>query len=147
MTTYNLIRNSYFTASGTQSFTWSDLNLLYDSVTTSGGISITGSNEFIVDLNQRIKVDNIKLYASDLTKASNIKFWYKDYESGVYALTPTYVDSYYYTFIPTPSAPQYIKVTISGVSMDLYEFQIFNDDYIVAFGEDGYQTIEYLTAL
>jgi len=54
------------------------------------------------------------------------------------------VSSYYYATIPSPSAPRYIMATISGVDIDLYEFQIFNDDIIVAFGEDGSLYAKYL---
>lgn len=145
MPKYNLIRNGFFSASGDHDFTWSELDLLQDEVTTSGAVTLaSGVNDLVVDLSQRIKVDDIRLYTNDLTKSSNIYFWYKNETDDDYTQLTTDVSSYYYTTIPSPSAPRYVKVTISGVSMDLYEFQIFNDDYIVAYGQDGQQYIEYL---
>jgi len=144
MSKYNLIRNSAFTASGDHTFTWLDLDTLQDGVTSSGGVSISGVNDLVVDLSQRVKVDGIRLYTSDLTKSSSIYFWYKNEISDEYIQLSTSVGSYYYTTIPDPSAPRYIKVTVSGVAMGLYEFQVFNNDYIVAFGEDGQQYAEYM---
>ena len=141
---YNLIHNGYFSASGDHSFTWSELDILQDGNTTTSGVTVSGVNDLVVDLSQRIKVDGIRLYASDLTKSSDIYFYYKNNEEDSYTQISTSVDSYYYTTVPLPSAPRYIKVTISGVSMDLYEFYVENDDYIVAFGEDGQQYAEYL---
>jgi len=141
---YNLIRNGHFYGSGDHTFTWTDLEILQDGNTTSSGVTVSGVNDLTTDLSQRIKVDGIRLYASDLTKSSNIHFYYKNLVSDEYSLLSTSVGAYYYTTIPEPSAPRYIKVVTSGISLDLYEFQIFNNDYIVAFGEDGQQYIEYL---
>ena len=141
---YNLIRNGYFNAFGDHTFTWSELELLQDGNTTSSGVTISGTNTLVVDLSQRIKVDGIRLYASDMSKSSNIHFYYKNGTSDSYASLITNSGTYYSTTIPAPSAPRYIKVTISGVSMDLYEFQVFNDDYIVNFGENGQQYAKYI---
>jgi len=144
MSKYNLIRNGAFSGSGDHSFTWADLELLQDGNTTSSGVTISGTNNLIVDLSQRIKVDGIRLYASDMSKSSNIHFYYKNGTSDSYTSLITSSGTYYSTTIPAPSAPRYVKVTISGVSMDLYEFQVFNDDYIVNFGENGQQYVEYI---
>ena len=137
MAQYNLVRNGYFTASGDYTFTTANLNTLQDGTFSGTGVTISGVNTLTLNLSQRIKIDNIRLYANDLTKSSNIYFWYKNSSSASYTQTPTYVSDYYYTTIPDPSAPMYVKVTISGVPMTLYEFYVDNDDYIVAFGEDG----------
>jgi len=149
---YNLIRNSYFrslTTSGTGnvSLTWPQLESLMDQNTISSGVTLTTSGILYLetDLSQRIKVDGVRLYASDLSKSSNINFYYKNTESDSYTLLTTQSGtSYYYTTITTPSAPQFMRVTVSGISVELYEFLIYNDDYIVAFGEDGQTYAESL---
>jgi hypothetical protein len=117
-----------------------------DGVTTSGGVSLTAPDVLYLeaDLSQRIKVDGVRLYASDLSKSANVKFYYKNESTDSYTILSTSSGSYYHTTIPAPSAPRYVRATISGVNIDLYEFQIFNDDYIVAFGEDGALLAEYL---
>jgi len=149
---YNLIRNGYFTsltASGTGNvdLTWAELEFLMDGNLTSSGVSVTSPGVLCLetDLSQRIKVGGIRLYTSDLSKSTNIKFYYKNAESDSYTTSTTHSGaSYYYTTIDSPSAPQFIRVTVSGVDMDIYEFQVFNDDYIVSFGQDGSQYAEYL---
>ena len=149
---YNLIRNAYFdslTTSGTGNvdLNWTQLESLMDQNLTSSGVTLTTSGILYLetDLSQRIKVDGIRLYASDLSKASNIDFYYKDKESDSYTLLTTYSGaSYYYTTIVSPSAPRFMRVTVSGIAVELYEFLIYNDDYIVAFGEDGQTYAEYL---
>jgi len=150
---YNLIRNSVFkslTISGTGniSLTASELAKLYDNNLTSSGVSVVSSGVLYLeaDLAKRIKVDGIRLYADDLSKKSNIKFYYKNSESDNYTILTTYSGSqYYYTNVPSPSAPRYILTTVSGVNIELYELQIFNDDYIVGFGEDGNETEVFLS--
>lgn len=144
MSKYNLVRNGIFSGSGDHVFTWTELEALQDGTTTSGGVTVSGVNDLVIDLSQRIKVDGIRLYTSDLTKSADVYFYYKNTESADYILLSMSVGTYYYTSIQSPSAPRYIKVTISGVSMDLYEFQVFNDDYVVAFGTDGQHYAEYL---
>lgn len=152
MAKYNLVRNGYFdslTTSGTGNvdLNWSQLETLMDGNLTSSGVTLTSSGVLYleVDLSQRIKVDGIRLYADDLSKISNIKFYSKNAESDSYTTLITQSGtSYYYTTITSPSAPRFVRATISGVGIDLYEFQIFNDDYIVAFGADGSQYSEYL---
>lgn len=149
---YNLVRNGYFdslTVSGTGNvdLSWAQLETLMDGNLTSSGVTLTVPNVLYleVDLSQRIKVDGIRLYANDLSKSANIKFYYKNSENDSYSgLTTQSGASYYYTVIPTPSAPRYIKATISGIAAELFEFQVFNDDYIVNFGTDGSQYSEYL---
>ena len=148
---YNLIRNGNFqsvTTSGTGnvSLSWTQLESLMDGTTTSGGVSLTTSGVLYMDadLSQRIKIDGIRLYASDLTKSANIKFYYKNETNDSYTLLSTSVGSYYYTTISDPSAPRFILATISGVDMIIYEHAVMNSDYIVAFGSDGSQYAKYL---
>jgi len=148
---YNLVRNGSLQAltisgTGNVSLSWSQLESLMDGTTTSGGVSLTSGDILYleVDLSNRIKVDGIRLYASDLTKLSNIDFYYKNSAADSYTACSKSVDTYYYATIPSPSAPRYIMATISGVDIDLYEFQIFNDDIIVAFGTDGSLYAKYL---
>lgn len=134
---YNIVRNGYFTGSGDYTFTTANLNTLQDGTLSGTGVTISGINTLTLDLSQRIKVDNIRLYADDLTKSSDITFWYSDSSSGSYIQSPTYVSDYYYTTLPDPSAPMFVKVTISGVTITLYEFYVDNNDYLVAYGTDG----------
>ena len=149
---YNLIRNSYFdslTTSGTGNvdLTWAQLESLMDQNLTSSGVTLTTSGILYLetDLSQRIKVDGIRLYADDLSKSANINFYYKNTESDNYTLLTTYSDaSSYYTTISGASAPQFVRVTVSGIAVELYEFLIYNDAYIVAFGQDGQTYAEYL---
>jgi hypothetical protein len=138
------VRNGLFTASGDHVFTWADLEALQDGVTTSGGVTISGVNSLVVNLSQRIKVDGIRLYASDLTKSSDIYFYYKNTEAAEYTLLSTDVSTYYYTTVPNPSAPLFVKVTISGVSLSIYEFEVLNDDVIVSFGTTGEDYASYI---
>jgi len=148
---YNLIRNGSLealTASGTGnvSLSWSQLESLIDGNTTNSGVVLTASDVLYLeaDLSNRIKVDGIYLYASDLTKLANVNFYYKNSAGESYALCTKNVGSYYYATIPDPSAPHYIETIISGIDIELYEFQIFNDDIIVAFGEAGSLYAKYL---
>jgi len=149
---YNLLRNSIIqtqTSSGTGNIdlSYNALMKLYDSNLTSSGVNLTSSGVLYLDVNlgSRIKVDGIRLYTDDNSKKSFIKFYYKNYENDTYTLLTTYSGTdYYYTLVPTPSAPQFIRTVVSGINIELYELQIFNDDYIVEFGEDGTETVKYL---
>lgn len=149
---YNLLRNSIIqtqTSSGTGNIdlSYDALIKLYDNNLTSSGVGLTSSGILYldVDLGSRIKVDGVRLYTDDNSKKSFIKFYYKNYENDAYTLLTTYSGtSYYYTAIPTPSAPQFVRTVVSGIDIELYELQIFNNDYIVEFGEDGTETVKYL---
>lgn len=144
---YNLVRNGYLSSSGTVSLSLTELEKLKDGNTTSSGISITSSGVLYLDLDmsQRIKVDDIRLYTNDTGHSSNVTFSYRNSSSeGFTDLVTSSGSSYYYTTIADPSAPRYLKVTVSGVDLDLYEFLVYNDDYIVAFGEDGTEYAKYL---
>lgn len=144
---YNLVRNGYLSSSGTVSLSLTELEKLKDGNTTSSGISITASGVLYLDLDmsQRIKVDDIRLYTNDTGHSSNVTFSYRNSSSeGFTDLVTSSGSSYYYTTIADPSAPRYLKVTVSGVDLDLYEFLVYNDDYIVAFGEDGTEYAKYL---
>lgn len=149
---YNLLRNSTIqtqTSSGTGNIdlSYDALIKLYDNNLTSSGISLTSSGILYldVDLGSRIKIDGVRLYTDDNSKKNFIKFYYKNYENDAYTLLITYSGTnYYYTSIPTPSAPQFVRTVVSGIDIELYELQIFNNDYIVEFGEDGTETVKYL---
>ena len=149
---YNLFRNGSLTANtasgtgGLTSLTWTQLESLMDQVLDTGGVTVSGSDVLYLDgdLTQRIKVDGINLYHTG-ADASNVSFYYKDEPTDSYTLRPTLSGvGYLYTTIPDPSAPRYIRCTISGVTAQIHEFQVFNDDYIVAFGTDGQLLTEYL---
>lgn len=151
MAKYNLIRNGSLEAlttsgTGNKALTWSQLESLIDGTTISGGVTVASGDALWLeaDLSNRIKVDGIYLYASDPTKLSNIDFYYKNSAGENYTACSKNVSTYYYATIPSPSAPQYIMATISGIAAELYEFQIFNDDYIVGFGSDGSLLAKYL---
>jgi hypothetical protein len=127
------------------SLAYSDVYKLQDGNTTSSGVVVSGTNDLLVDLSQRIKVDDIRLYTDDGSKSGNIYFYYKNFAEDEYVLLTTYSDAdYYYANVPTPSAPQFIKATISGIDITLYEFEVLNDDYDVAYGEDGELYATYL---
>lgn len=152
MATYNLINNSIFrstTSSGTGNKDLSQLELSYliDGVTTSSGV-LLGSTDVLyldVDFHQRINVNGIFLYADDLTKLSNINFYYKNHaEDDFYGCTKD-VSTTYTAIIPSPSSPRYVRCTVSGVDINLFEFTIFNDDTKVKFGDDGTADTTWLT--
>lgn len=153
MAQYNLIRNASFqalTSSGTgnKALEWLQLSYLIDGSLTSSGVSLVPSDQLWleVDLSQRIKIDEIRLYASGTGYIDATKFYYKNSPTDSYSLIPTYSGSgYCYATVSGVSAPRCILATISGVTTKLDEFLIYNDDYIVAFGEDGSQYSEYLT--
>ncbi len=148
---YNLIRNGSLKAlttagTGDISLSYDQLEKLQDQNTTSNSVTITSGVLYLeADLSQRIKVDGIRLYADDLTKSSNIEFAFKNSSGGSYTPLSTSVSSHYSTTIPDPSAPRFVRAVISGTNIGLFEFQIFNDDTIVAFGQDGQTFAEYLT--
>jgi len=152
---YNLLRNGSLQAvtssgAGNVNLTWVELETLFDQVTDQGGVTLDPSETLVLDgdLTQRIKVDGINLYftaTSGSVTTNDVLFYYKNETAGSYTLRPTLSGvGYFYTTIPSPSAPRYIRCTISGVAVQIHEFQIFNDDYIVAFGTDGLLTAEYL---
>ena len=148
MAKYNLIKNGIFTsttASGTgnKSLTSIELVSLNDDNISTLGVSLTPSDVLYldVDLGQRIKVDSIQLYASDLTKHADITFQYKNEITDTFSICSESVsETNYIATVPEPSAPRYIRCTVSGIDIDLYEFKIINDDYIVEFGSDGSET-------
>ena len=148
---YNLVRNGSLQAltisgTGNKSLSWVELESLMDSNTTSSGVTLTGSDILFLEANlsNRIKIDGIRLYI-DGAATSDIKFYYKNSVTESYTTLTTQSGSeYFYTTIPDPSAPMCIRTSISGVTGELYEFQIFNDDYIVAFGTDGSLYAKYL---
>ena len=148
---YNLIRNGSLkslTSSGTgnTSLSWAQLESLLDGTTASGGVSVTVSGVLYLeaDISQRIKLDSVRLYSSDLTKSANIVFYVKDAESSSYSQLTTNVSTYYYPTLVEPKAPRFVLVTISGVGMTIHEYEAVNNDYIVAFGSDGSQYAKYL---
>lgn len=144
---HNLIRNGYFTSlttpgTGNKLLSWTELSKLMDNNTTSSGVLITSGDVLYLetDLSNRIMVDSVRLYASDLTKLSNINFYYKNSLNDSYTLCTKNVSDYYYITVPSFFAPQYVLVTISGIDIELYEHSILSDDYIVGFGDDGNDT-------
>lgn len=148
---YNLIRNGSLEAltvsgTGNKSLSWLQLETLMNGTTVSGGVTLTASDVLWLeaDLSNRIKLDSVRLYASDLTKLANIEFYYKNNESDSYTLCSKNVGTYYYPTLPDPKAPRFVLATISGVDMHLHEYTLINDDYIVNFGEDGSLSAKYL---
>lgn len=158
MTTYNLIRNGIFkslTTSGTGNvtLTWQQLEYLMDEETHgSGSVTVSGADVLYLeaDISERIKVDGIHLYmtsatASGTVLSNNLNFYYKNETTDSYSLCSKALGTGYYSAtIPSPSAPRYVVCVVSGIDASLYEFEIFNDDYIVAFGTDGQTFAEYL---
>lgn len=148
---YNLVRNGSLEAltvsgTGNKSLSWSQLESLMDGTTTSGGVSLVSGDILYLecDLSNRIKLDSVRLYANDLTKLANIDFYYKNTESDSYIICSKNVGTYYYPTLPDPKAPRFVLATISGVDIQLYEYMLVNDDYIVGFGSDGNLAAMYL---
>ncbi len=159
---YNLIRNGIFkslTTSGTGnvSLSWQELEYLMDEETQNtpgaGSVTISGSDVLYLeaDISSRIKVDGIRLYMTSATAsgtilADHLDFYYKDEEGDSYSTCSKSLGAGYYSAsITSPSAPRYVLCTISGAAAKtIYEFELFNDDYIVAFGDDGQTYAEYL---
>lgn len=152
MTQYNLNRNGSFTTVtgtgyGNVQLSWSQLEKLIDGNTSSSGISLTGSDVLYIetDLSNRIKIDGINLYTSNGSISGNVYFFYRNTPNSSYTQLTTNVDgTKYYTIIPSPSAPRYLVTVISGASCDIYEYEIFNEDYTVAFGDDGQLYAKYI---
>jgi hypothetical protein len=153
---YNLIRNGNLYSitsigTGNKELTWTDLIKLQNNNTTSSGVSMSASDIMYLeaDLGERIKVDGIYLYM-DVTAVSgtvlgNLDFYYKNSSGDGYSSAGKGSGAtYYYATIPGYSAPRIVLTTLSGVVGEIYEFQIYNDDYLVSFGDDGTQTTEYL---
>lgn len=152
---YNLVRNgnlySITSGAGNKTLDWGDLYKLQDNYTTVFGVNLDSSDclHLELDLCDRIKLDGIYLYMSATvvsgTVLDNLNFYYKNDINDDYSLAGKGTgSSYYYATVPGYSAPRILLVTISGVVGELYEFQVFNDDYLVAFGESGIKTTEYL---
>ncbi|MBV5347603.1 hypothetical protein JZU46_05245 [bacterium] len=152
MAKYNLIHNSFFTTTvasgiGNKSLSPIDLTTLTNGNTFIPVVSLVPSDTLCldVDLTNRIKVDSILLYAEDLTKLSNIDFYYKNISTDSYSIcTKSVLPTAYAAILPYPSAPRYIRCIISGVTLNLTEFFIFNEDSSIGFGEDGSETYQWL---
>lgn len=153
MSKYNLISNGSLqalTASGTGdiALTWAELSSLTDTVTSSGVVDVTSSGILCLeaDLTDRIKVDGIYLYVTASGSIlSDLEFYYKDYSDEAYVqCSKGGSGAYYYATIPEPSAPRFVKVVIDKSICTINEFQIFNDDYLVNFGEDGNETSKWI---
>lgn len=156
MSEYNLVKNGYFVSltgagEGNKALSILELEALQDGDFSTSIVTLSGTDKLHLqlDLSSRIKVDGIRLYLDSATSSGTtldkINFYYKNRIEDSYILTSKAIGSgFYYATIPEPSAPQYIKCTISGVTGNACEFQVFNDDYIVGFGEDGQQYAEYL---
>jgi len=148
MTKYNMINSSYFTSNttsgtGNRNLTATELYSLTDGVLDTIGVTVTGSDILCldIDLGYRLKIDSILLYASDLTKLPNINFYFKNYETDSYIICSksSSINSYVGT-TPSPSAPRYVRCTVSGTDIGINELQVLNDDNIIAFGVDGNTT-------
>lgn len=152
MAKYNLIASGLFnsnTSSGTgnKELTSDELSCLIDGDKATTAVSIDTDDVVYldVDLGQRIKVASTLLYTSDDSMSSYIHFYYKNYESDDYTICSTSsTSSYYAATIPDPSAPRYMRCTLSGISINLIEFAIYNDDTLIGFGEDGTDTNVWL---
>lgn len=152
MAKYNLINNGIvytLTGAGTGNkvLTNSQLATLIDGTTTSGGVILTSTDVLYLeaDLSARIKTDEIRLYADDLTALNDIDFYYKNTTEDSYTVCSKGVTTdYYYATIPGLSAPRYVLTTISGMDATLHEYIVYNDDYIIGFGDDGSASAVYL---
>ena len=144
---FNLLENGYVTASGTMPFS---LQTISEILSVSGTLTISGSNDdsfwIYGDIVDRIAVSQIRYYfdssTSSGTVASGISFSYKNDATDSYSsLTTNIGDCYYYTTVPSPSAPRYIKLvhTVSGTSIEgtVVGLEVINDDTVVDFGANS----------
>ena len=143
---FNLLINSYITSSGTVSMTVEDMiNIL----SVSGTVNISGNDSVYIDcdLVDRIGIDEIRYYFDSTTNSgtivSGIFFSYKnDLADGYSNLATNLGNGYYYSNVPSLSAPRYIKMVhtiASGTSISgtIKGFEVLNNDDIVNFGSDG----------
>ena len=143
MSKYNLVNNGTLTSDnilGNIALNWLEIESLHDGTTNSGIVDLTvsGSLHLELDLGNRIKIDGIRLYTSDATKSSYINFYYKNEPTDNYTICNKSATSEYYSaIIPNTSAPRFIKTVISGVDITINEFVVYNDDYIIGFGDTG----------
>lgn len=153
---YNLLENSYVSPNTDMGNVSLSIENVENIISISGSVTISGVNDDIFcidsDLGDRVAIDQIKYYFSSATSsgtvASGIQFSYKDDDatgSGIVneylGLTTNVGDGYYYTTVPAPSAPRYIRLlhTVSGTSItgDVVGLSVLNDDTVVDFGADG----------
>lgn len=154
---YNLLESSYI-YSNTESNITLDVEeievliSLRDFATTSGVVTISGTDGgtdtlgIDADLGDRITIDQMRYYFNSAavsgTVASGISFYYKDEEADSYSgLTTNVGDGYYYTTVPSLSAPRYVRIVhaMSGTNIigDVIAWTVLNDDTVVDFGSDG----------
>lgn len=157
---YNIVCNGNFssissdtTLSGigtaSRCFTAEELQTISNNILTVSGVSINAYDSVMLklDMSERIRVDGIRVYCDNVTLegVNAIHVYWKDYEEDFYSGSDeNYSSDYYYATLPDPSAPRYIIVTISGLDTELFEFAVYNYDYIIGFGEDGTQTMEQI---
>jgi len=157
MAHYNLLKDCYVespTSSGTGdlSLTQTDILKLYDKDLSSSSIDILSSDTLYLDiaLHKRIRLDDIYLYMDVIgdrgAALSNINFYYKNDDSGEFQLLGKSVDADKFYMIPNlvVFAPKNLRVTVSGIDASLYELEVLNYDYNIAFGEDGSMTEKQL---
>jgi len=149
--TYNLIHNSYlYTVSsgvGNVALSSYELNLLKDNITTYSGVILQNSDILCleVDLGYKIKLDSLQLYANNLNNKNDIYFYYKEDDNYNFKKVVTNVSAQaYYATLPEPSIAKYIRCVVSGISIEVFEFKILNNDYCISFGQDGSSYYEYL---
>jgi len=155
---YNLVRNSqlsYDFFNSSRVFSTTEISYIDDNdMSFEKSIQVSGTESlwFLSDFNKRIKIDEVRLYLYSSTASGTvldgINFYYKDYTEDSYTLiTDKYIgnDNFYYGKVPYPSAPIEVKTTISGITCNISEYFISNDDYAVGFGEDGNLNKKYIT--
>lgn len=150
MTQYNLLRDCYVEAltssgTGTISLTQSEILRLYDTDTTASGIIIQDTDVLYLDISlyKRTRLDGFYAYinvSGDRAIAlNNINFYYKNNDTEAYQLLNKSFDDDKFFALPTTGvfAPKKMVLTVSGLAATLYEVEVINYDYNIAFGEDG----------
>lgn len=155
---YNIAQNGVVWAdvsvSGSISLSREQINNILTGMGSGPGL-VGADNELLdlrCDLGQRIDTDEIRYYFSSTsssgTVSGTIGFYAADErETEYYSLATNIGDGYYYTTVTSGvGAARYIRVlhTVSGtaVSGTVDKFEIYNDDTVVDFGEDGSKTVE-----
>ena len=150
MTQYNLLRDCYIEAltssgTGTISLTQSEVLRLYDTDATASGIIIQDTDVLYLDISlyKRTRLDGFYVYigvsGDRSTALNNINFYYKNNDAEEYQLLNKSFDADKFFALPIADvfAPKKLVLTVSGLAATLYEVEVINYDYNIAFGEDG----------
>lgn len=150
MSKYNLIRNSVFTevtdaGTGNRELSYDELLCLYDNNTTTSGVVLESTDVLFIDIDlcDRIRIDSLIVYINTVgdraTALNSFHIQYKNSAEDTYMeLDKSYdTTTFYANNLPTLFAPRYLRLIFNSIQAEVYEISVLNEDYCVAFGEDG----------